>query len=565
MYYLGINNIYHESSACLVRDGRIVSYAEEERLNRIKHAKPAQIDNPDVLPDKSINYCLASAGISGKDIKKVGISFLPEKRAKNIYIKEATIRNDWGSKRGEKLFISKINAIPDRLKEILHPKIEVVWLDHHKCHAASSFYVSPFEESALLVVDGIAEFDTVFLGHATGNRIDTFKRIEYPNSLGFLWEKISKFLGFTEYDAGKIMGLSAYGNANVFYQKFKNFVKINQKGLIIDLDVVRFRSDDYSGLEKILGVGKRTLEKPVQEEHANIAASLQKTTEECLLNLTNYLYTLSKSKNLCFSGGVALNCVANTTLLEKGKFKNLFIPPHCNDAGTSIGAAFLLEQSHEKRKRIPIKYFQPYWPSSFENGSTEKLLLKRQYDYSKPKDINSGVANLLAKGEIIAHYQGNSEIGPRALGNRSILVSPVDFRTKERINFNIKDREFFRPIAPMILEEFLDEYFEIPKNKSLAYAYMLLALKVKGNQIKKIPAVVHIDRTARIQVVSKKMNQNLHDLLSKFNAKTGIPVLVNTSFNRREPIVHTPDEALNTFERMRNINYLVINEYLIKK
>lgn len=567
LYILGINCVYHESSACLVKNGQILTYAEEERLNRIKHGKKSLISNPDILPVKSINYCLKAAKITGSDINKVGFSFSPLKRLQNININEEKTNNDWGTKTGEELFYKKLLSVPKKLKKVLHNNyLDFDWIDHHICHAASSFFISPFSESAVLVIDGIAEFDTAYLGSIQRNgNFNSIREIKYPNSLGFLWEKISKFLGYTEYDAGKIMGLGSYGNCDVFYKNFKKIVSLKKGSFVINNEVVKFRVDDYTELEKVLGIKRRGKNEPISGKHADIVASLQKITEEVILHLSSFLYEETGSENLCFSGGVALNCVANAKLIDEGKFKRVFIPPHCNDAGTSIGAALYLDNYVNKQIRYKTNLFSPYWKTAFSEEEVLKALRKSTYKFKKIENVNELAAKLLSEGELIAYFQGASEIGPRALGNRSILANPTKPNIKEILNFQVKDREFFRPYAAVILKKFANDFFKMPKFFSPSMYYMLFALEVKENKRHLVPGIVHIDNTSRVQLVDNKINPNLNDLLLKFYNLTRIPLLLNTSFNKAEPIVHSPQDALETFARMKSVKYLIINNYFIDK
>ncbi len=564
MYILGINSVYHESSACLVHNGEIVAYAEEERLNRIKHGKYACVANIDLLPEKSIEYCLKTAGICSDQISQVGLSFTPEKRLKVLEIEEETVPMEFGDKQGEAIVQQKLLATPDNLRKLLSPKLDIRWLDHHLCHAASAFFVSPFEESAIMVIDGIAEFDTVYLGMAKGNSIDSIKILSYPNSVGFLWEKIAKYLGYTKYDAGKIMGLGAYGDSNVFFDQFCQFICFEEGQFFIDNNIAKLRSDDNSPLEAVFGIKQRQKDEPVTEIHAHIVAGLQKMTEKIYLHLANYLHHKTNSDNVCLAGGVALNCQANTKLAQQGKFKNIFIPPHCNDAGTSIGAALYLSHQSKKHSQYGKKLFLPYWKTHFSNDLIATELNKSNYSYQKHEDINRQTASLLAKGKIVAYYQGGSEIGPRALGNRSILASTDNFMIKETLNFQIKQREFFRPYAPLALKEHLADYFE-PIPFSLSQYYMLFVMTVKKNKRHLVPGITHIDGTSRVQIVDEQINPNIYELLQIYFEMTGIPMLLNTSYNRQEPIVHSPQDAVETFSKIAKLKFLVMGNYLVRK
>lgn len=567
-YILGINSVYHESSVCLVGDGKLLAYAEEERFNRVKHGKFSCPENTDLLPVHSLNYCLQVAGLTGAEITKVGFSFVPDKRLPNLTVETRPVAGTgYGTEVGERLVQTKLQDTPHQIRELLqNPTVEFEWLDHHLCHAVSAFAVSPYAEAALLVIDGIAEFDTIYLGYGTPTGIRPLKRISYPHSLGFLWEKMSRFLGYTKYDAGKIMGLSAYGNADRFYPHFRQFVDFSLGNLTIDNQILAIRSEDFSGLEQVFGLTRRTVADQLLLSHADLAAGLQKITEEVVLDLANYLYQQidPPTSNLCFAGGVALNCQANAVLARQGPFENLFIPPHCHDAGTSIGAAFYLA-SPEFAKNPSAPPFSPFWATGNSEEEILRALQSTALKYVRRPDIHQATAELLAAGEIVAYCQGPAEIGPRALGNRSILAAPDIFMVKEVLNFKVKHREFFRPLAPVVLREYLTEYFELPFKFSPALYYMLLTLKVKPEKQHLLPGVTHIDGTARVQVVDEVINPNLYRLLKAYYDRTGLPILLNTSFNHQEPIVHTAADAVRTFTQLPTLNYLVLNDFLVSK
>lgn len=563
MYILGINCAYHESSACLIKNGRIIVAVEEERFNRVKHSKPARVNNPDELPIHSIDYCLKTAGIKLKDIDRIGFSFNPEKRLKNIGVDKFFVEGSWGSESGEKLFYQKIKTIPEKLNKIAGCDIskKFHWIDHHLCHATSSFFVSPFKESAILVIDGIGEFATCWIGYGKNNKIYKTKEICYPNSLGFLWEKMCQFLGFSEYDACKVMGLSSYGEDRKLMTEMRKIIKINQNGTFeINNDILRFRTPDFSQLEKLFKTKKRNKNTNLLEVHKNIAASLQKITEEVLTNLANKLYQHTKSKNICLAGGVALNCVANAKIVSDTNFKNIFVQPAANDAGTALGAAlYIWNQLLNKPRTLLLK--NAYLGPKYHEREIIKVLEENKLEYKKIKNIEKHTALLLSRGKIIAWFQGRMEFGPRALGHRSILADPRNPAIREELNQKVKFREVFRPFCPSVLEKNAKGWFEIEKLDLPAY-YMLMTYKVKPEKVKLIPAVTHIDNSARIQLVSQKTDKKYYNLINEFKKISGIPVILNTSFNIQEPIVCSPEDAINTFERSK-IDYLIIDNFII--
>ena len=453
MIILGINSAYHESSACLIKDGKLIAAIEEERLNRIKYAKEARIDNPDELPVNAINFCLKTVGIKLKDVDYIGYSFNPEKRLKNIGLNEKVVEGGWGSEEGEKLFYRKLKEIPKRLSELAGTDISkrFFWIDHHLCHAGSSYFVSSFKESAIISIDGIGEFTTAWIGYGKGNEIKIICEIEYPNSLGFLWEKISEFLGFGKHDAGKVMGLAGYGNPKTCIKKFRKFVKIKNGYFLMDNNILNFRSNDFSELEKILGPARKN-GSPMTKRYMDIAAALQIIKEEIMVNIANWVYEKTKSKNICLAGGVALNCLANSKILEKTKFKNMYIHPAAHDGGTAIGAAFYIwNQMLGKPKTYVMG--SPYTGPEFSERETREILEKNKIIFSYVRNIEKIVAGLIAEGSIVGWFQGKTEFGPRALGNRSLLADPRNPKMKDILNGRIKHREWFRPFATRVLED----------------------------------------------------------------------------------------------------------------
>lgn len=563
MYILGLNCAYHESAACLIKNGKIIAAVEEERFNRIKHAKPARVDNPDELPIHAINYCLKTAGIKLKDIDHIGFSFNPKKRLKNIGADKYFIKGDWGSKEGEELFYKRIKTIPEKLNQLVGQDIseKFHWIDHHLCHAASAFFVSPFKEAAILSVDGIGEFTTTWLGYGNNNKIKALREIEYPNSLGFLWEKFSKFLGLGEYDAFKVMGLSAYGNPITFEKAFDKIIKMTTGNFEIDNKIVQFRSADFTTLENLFGKRRKPEEK-ISSRHADIAAGLQRVTERILFSLANWAIEKTGTKKLCLAGGVVLNCVANEKLFVDLGYQDVFVQPAAHDAGTALGAAYWIwNQLLDNKRSFVLKHV--FFGPDYSNQEIETVLKTSNLKWSKQKNIEKVVARFLSQGKIIGWFQGKLEFGPRALGHRSILVDPRDRKFIDILNLKIKEREWFRPFAPSILAKKEKEFY-IVKRRLLADRFMLFALKARPEKAKLIPAVVHADGTSRVHFVEKITNPRYYKLLEEFEKITGVPLFLNTSFNRQEPIVCSPEDAINTFKKA-DLDYLAIGDYLVKK
>lgn len=567
VYILGINSAYHESAAAIIKNGKLLACAEEERFNRIKHAKKAKIDNPDELPTNAINYCLKEAGVGLKDIDHIGFSFNPEKRVMNICVEEEVVEGDWGSRSGELEFFKKVLKVPEKLSQSAGQDIskKFHWIDHHLCHAASAFFVSPFENAAILSIDGIGEFATAWLGIGDKNKIMALKEIYYPNSLGFVWEKFDKFIGLTEYDSAKVMGLSAYGDWNKYYPKFQEIVKIGEDGeFTVDNNILKFRTEDFEPLEKLFETGKIDSINKRTKEHEDIAAGLQKITDDIMLNLVKYLSERTNSKNLCMSGGIALNSVTNSKILSSNYFQNVYLQPASHDAGTALGAAYYLWCNILNRERNFVMR-HPFFGPTYSDNAVEKILAENNLRHQRIIGIENVTASLLAKGNIVGWFQGRLEWGPRALGNRSILTDPRDIKMKDLLNNRIKHREPFRPFAPSVLAEDADSWFEIPEAKSISSEFMMFAFNTKKEKLGLIPAVMHVDGTSRIQIVKKESNPMFYKLISEFKKITGVPMVLNTSFNvAGEPIVCSPNDAINMFKQTE-MDYLVINDFLISK
>lgn len=562
IYILGINSAYHESSAALIKNGRLIAAVEEERFNRKKHAKLAKVENPDELPLSSIDFCLNEASTKFGDLDYIAFSFNPKKRLKNINISKYFAKDSWGTKNGEKIFHDKLLSIPKKLEKIYNSPIKnkFVWVGHHLAHAAGTFFVSPFKKSLIVVVDGIGEDATAWIGYGENNKMHKLKEIYYPNSLGFLWEKFSEYLGFTEYDSGKIMGLTSYGDWKVYWDKFSKIVAFYKNDIFeINNEILKFRTSDFSEIEKLFGIKKREQGQPITKDHQHIAAALQKISQKIILRLVKFAYDKYPCENLSLNGGVVLNCVANEELFLKLSVSDIFIPPATHDGGTSVGAAYYVWNQHLDKSRNFV-LGNPYTGPKFDSKNIEKALKDNGLQFQKIKNIEKRAAELIADGNIVAWFQGRMEFGPRALGNRSILADPRKDDMREVLNAKVKQREYFRPFAPSVLEEKAGEWFYL-KKCLLPDRFMLFA--VTPIYPEKIPAVVHIDETCRVQTVNNKVNPRYHSLITEFEKITGIPIVLNTSLNIQEPIVCTPQDAINTFKKSE-IDYLAIGDHLIK-
>jgi len=561
-YILGINSAYHESSACLLKDGVIVGAVEEERLSRVKHAKKASVDNPDELPLRAIRSCLDRAHIEAGQVDAIGFSINPHRRLKNKDFDDLVIENSWGSVAGEQQFFHKLSTIPAQLRGMGFTD-EFAWVDHHLCHAASAYYPSPFDEAAILTVDGIGEESSTAFGVGKGKDLHIFQEVEYPSSLGFLWEKLSKYLGFTDYDACKIMALAAYGNPEPCMKEFGALVTLLPEGKFrMDSSGLRFRVEDYVALEGLFQVKRRRPEEEILPAHCDIVAALQRVTDHVMLHMVEHLYEYTKLDNLCIAGGVALNCVSNSYIHEQGSFKNLFIQPAAHDAGTAIGAATYVWHSRfsgEQRSLMGDAYLGP----EFSEEEMREVLDAEGITYERRDDIVKVVARLLDEGNIVGWFQGAMEFGPRALGNRSLLADPRNQGMREILNLKVKHREPFRPFASSALFEEASKWFHL-KKATPAAEFMLMTYDARESVRGQIPAVLHVDGSCRIQLVKKEVNAKYHALISEFFRITGVPLLLNTSFNDDEPIVCTVKDALNTFSETR-IDYLAIGNFLVDR
>ena len=572
---LGINSAYHEPAACIIVDGEIIAMAEEERFNRFRHGKVSKIDNSDDLPWAAAEFCLHQAGLQWSDVTDIGYSLVPELRFEtNRGRNPSAPRGDWGTEDGERTFLEHNMMAREKLRARA-PNASFRFLSHHECHAASAFLVSPFDNAAILVADGIGEFDSTWLGVGSGSEMTALGTVCYPHSIGFVWEKFSQYLGFDAYSGpGKMMGyactsdpfgeLSGADHLSTMYEIFR----VDPKGtFFVDNDAFRFGSDDCSGLERFFGP-KRAAYVDRYEE-ASIAAALQTVTNEVMVHLANRLFERlnsgpKKVTDLCLAGGVALNCVSNYELAAQTQFERIWIQPAANDAGTAIGAAALLhmETGGSQRPRMKSAYLGP----GFSDDVCKTALEEAGLSYTQPNDPASEVAKRIEAADIVAWFQGRQEVGPRALGNRSIVCDPSRFDTRNRINTRVKYRESFRPFAPSVLPQALERYFELPC-EILATEYMLVALPLKDRRmIQVLPAVIQEngstgDSTSRIQLINRETNPKYAEIADEFFRLTDIPVILNTSFNIREPIVTTPKEAVRTFLRS-SMDALVLGPFL---
>ena len=572
MYILGINAAYHESAACLIKDGKVLMAIEEERLNRVKHGKLSTPETTRQLPWKAIRKCLDFAGITLADVAHIGYSFAPEilQQGVDAWRADGAHKQSWELEKtsyqtldGGLDFAQGVLASRQQLMEAEGFTGQFHFLPHHDCHAASAFHVSPFDKAAVLVIDGIGEWASTSLYYGDGNKLRKEYDFLFPDSLGFVWEKLSKYLGFSQYDASKVMGLAAYGDASKTIGLFSKLV-IDKAEMKVDMAMLRHESPDFSTLEALFKLPRK--HEPVDlasdnwQAYVDVAAGLQLLTEQVLIQLLQK-FDRKQYRNLCMAGGVALNCAANGVIVREHMFDDVFIQPAANDAGTALGAAFLIWNQILDNPRDYV-FTNSYLGPEYSDAEIEAVLQRTRLNYQKV-DIAKEVAKVLANGSIVGWFNGRMEWGPRALGSRSLLADPRNPDVRELMNVKVKHRELYRPFCPSVIGEKAEEWFA-GSTAANAGKYMLATSTVRAGKAKLIPAVVHFDGTVRAQAVYQQDHAEYYRLISEFEALTGIPLLLNTSFNDSEPIVCTPQDAINTFMKT-DIDYLALGNFLISK
>ncbi|MDD4939498.1 MAG: carbamoyltransferase [Candidatus Omnitrophica bacterium] len=560
MNILGISCFYHDSAACVLKDGEIVAAAQEERFNRIKNS-------PD-FPINAINFCIQAARIGIYDIDYIGFYEKP-------YLKFSRVVSNHvrAFPRSFKNFLDTMPYwLQDRLILPLVFKRELgftgktIFIKHHLSHAASAFLVSPFEESAILTFDGVGEWATASLGFGKGSGITILKEAYFPDSLGLLYTAITAYLGFEALQGeGKVMGLAGYGKP-IFLERLRKIVRINSDGSFrLDQRFFGFFNEGskmYTGrFIKLFGKERKPQEK-IEERHCDIAASLQYLVEEAVIKAANNLYLETKMDRLCLAGGLFLNCVLNHKILEKTPFKEVFIQPAAGDSGGALGVAAYIYNVILKNKRDYVMADAGLGPE-FPDERIKAVLVNHNLGFKElePLHLSRYIAQKIAENKIVGWFQGKMEFGPRALGCRSILANPCNPGMKELLNSKVKKRESFRPYAPAVLEEKAGEYFKL-RNFS---PFMLLAAAVKEEKRHVIPAVIHADGTARVQTVNKTINPRLWGLIKEFELIKGVPVVLNTSFNLNgEPVVCSPEDAISCFNRSQ-MDCLVLSNCVIER
>ncbi|HEX3863700.1 MAG TPA: carbamoyltransferase [Stellaceae bacterium] len=593
MYILGISAFYHDSAAALITDGRIVAAAQEERFSRKKHDAG--------FPANALRYCLDEAGIALDAVDHVVFydkPFLKFERLVETFLAFAphgfhSFRTALPLWLKEKLFQKRLLR---RELEALAPDVDwgarLLFTEHHQSHAASAFFASPFDEAAVLTMDGVGEWATTSLAHGRGNALDMLREIHFPHSLGLLYAAFTAYTGFRvnsgEY---KVMGLAPYGEPRYAQTILDNLIDVKPDGSFrLDqryFDYCAGSSMTSPAFHALFGGPPRAPEAPLTPRDMDLAASIQAVTEEVVLRLTRAIAAETGAKNLCLAGGVALNCVANGKILRDGRFERLWIQPAAGDAGGALGAALAAYHLHRKAPRLPLNTMDAmqgcYLGPGFAQAEIEGRLatVGARFEAMPEPDLLDATTTALIAEKAVGWFQGRMEFGPRALGGRSILGDPRSAAMQKTLNLRVKYRESFRPFAPSVLREDVADWFDLDEDSP----YMLLVAGIAAERrlamteaesalfgIDKlniarsdIPAVTHVDYSARIQTVHRETNPRYHALLSDFKAKTGCPVLVNTSFNvRGEPIACTPEDAFRCFMGSE-IEVLVAGDCFLRK
>jgi carbamoyltransferase len=561
MNILGINYFYHDTSACVVGDGELLTAVEEERLSRDKHTW--------AFPRRAIDRAIADAGMTFGDITDVAVSIEP--------------RKDWHRK---VLFAPRLGRrmLPFVRHELLRARARErefsTWLatafqgaraprlhrvSHHLAHIGGSFFVSPYERAALLSVDGSGEWSTTWIGDAEGSALRCFSESFFPHSLGAFYEAATQFCGFRpNYDEGKTMGLAPMGDAERFYPAMSRLVGVDARGRL-KIDPSYFRYQNWGGERfgpkyvAAFGPARRSGE-PIEAHHMAVAAAAQRVLEESVLQMCRILERDSPAEHIVIAGGVALNSVMNGRILRETRFRDVYVMPAAGDNGTALGAAYYV-YNHVLGQTRRYHHEDPYLGPEYSCQDIETLLAECKLPYTRSPDVCEEVAGILRAGKIVGWFQGRMEVGPRALGNRSILCDPTLPHMKDKINAEVKHREAFRPFAPAVVAERVGEFFDI----AVESPFMLKVCDVRPEKRDVLPAITHVDGTARVQTVRREINARFYDLLEAFGRLSDVPVLLNTSFNiMGEPIVESPLQAIRCFYST-GLDVLVLGDCIVGK
>ena len=561
MNILGISCYYHDAAACLVQDGRIVAAVEEERYTRRKHDS--------AFPVNAAKDCLRMGGIEGANIDRIAFYESPRLKIERMLAFGITQDDLDGS--FDVHFdrtVSNQVELDRRVREDLGYDGPIECCEHHMSHMASAYYISGFDEAAILTIDGVGEWSTTSIGEGRGESISMIEELNYPHSLGLFYSAFTAYLGFkVNNDEYKVMGLAAYGKPT-YVDQLSEILRLEDNGhysLNVDaFDYYRCRNRMFSDLIVDMFGEPRAIESELTEVHRNLAASVQEICTQAMMGLAKRARDLTNSDRLCMAGGVALNCLANQRIVEQGPFKDIVIQPAAGDSGGAIGAALWCASQQGDRLQVdPVPDYSSYLGPGFDDDEIESVLKQAGASYRRysPEELCRVTASLLNRDKIVSWFQGRMEFGPRALGCRSIIASPLNPDIKEIINRRIKFREPFRPFAPVSTIEDASTYFDVRR----PYPYMLVTCGVRPEWQDKLPGITHEDGSARLQTVARSHNPMYYDLIRSFGEQTGVPVLINTSFNvRGEPIVCTPMDAYRCFT-LTDVDVLAIGNFLVER
>jgi carbamoyltransferase len=575
MYILGINAYHGDAAAAIVRDGKLIAAVEEERFNRFKHAAG--------FPTQAISFCLQAAGINVEDLDHVGISRDPSahlhKKILFAAIRIAKLASQAKDRLGN---AAKVRDVKDELARVFGVSKKQLRarfhnIEHHRAHLASCFFVSPFNHAALLSIDGFGDFISTMWAVGEGNSIDVLGQVEYPHSTGIVYTATTQFLGFPHYgDEGKVMGLAPYGRPR-FINEFREIIRAEENGQFrLNLNYFRHHAE---GVEMTWDEGSpvigrvfsdefvhlfgppRAADAALSDRERDIAASLQLRLEEIGFHILNHLHDKTGLSDLGLAGGVAYNSVMNGKILLNTPFKRLFIQPAAGDSGTALGVCYQIYNGILKCEGSDVMT-GAYTGPQFTGAEIKKSLSESElaFEYYSDEDLTKRAAQDIAAGLVVGWFQGRMEFGPRALGNRSIVVDPRRAEMKDILNDRIKKREPFRPFAPSILEERVADYFE----QTHPAPAMLMVYQIKPERRAEIPAVTHVDGSGRLQTVSRAVNERYYELISDFAALTGVPLVLNTSFNENEPIVCTPQHAIECFKKTK-MDVLYLGNFAVRR
>jgi carbamoyltransferase len=571
---LGINAFHGDAAAALVVDGALVAAAEEERMNRVKHVAG--------FPSQAVRWCLEDAGLTPGDIDHVAIGRDPRANLERKVLR--TLRHGANLKfvRSRLENLGQVREVRGAVADALavsrdELRAEFHNVEHHQAHVASAFFVSPFADAAILSVDGFGDFASTMLAEGHDNHFDVLDRVLFPHSLGIFYTAITQWLGFPKYgDEGKVMGLAPYGNPERFLAEMRELVSLD--GELFELDLSYFTHHD-EGVDMTWAEGSPTIGRIFSDRlsevfgeprtpgaeltthHEDVAAALQVVLEEAYLHLVRTLWERTRIPNICLAGGVALNAVANGRILPETPFENVYVQPAAGDSGTAVGAAYYVWNQKLGKSRGFVMEDAATGPA-YDDVEHEAALRAAGLEPERLSDdaLFALVADRIAEGDVVGWFQGRMEFGPRALGHRSIVADPRRHDMKDILNARIKHREPFRPFAPSILAESTAEWFE----QDYPSPFMVLVYKMRADKRETVPAVNHVDDTGRLQTVVERINPRYYRLISEFGKRTGVPILLNTSFNENEPIVMTPEQATETFLETK-MDLLVLGNHVVRR